>query len=306
MLVTRSRFFFAALLSLAAVWATAPAWAQPPRDDHDQDRAAIRRTQREYLTAVHQGRAERVANFWTPNGVFIDAEGNETRGRDLAKRLDAERREERGEAPRQISDSTIRFVTQNVAVEDGYASWSEIDVNSEWLGRFTAIWVRHEGDWQLDSVRESHVRKTSPHDYLRGLTWLVGRWQNDSGDVHVDMNCHWSHDRNFLLRDIRIQPPEGPEMTIHQRIGWDASKRQIRAWTFDSSGGHGDSVWTLVGSQLMTNGKSVTPEGEETAAQSNYTALPDGSFSWESTQSRVAGVEVPGHKLHFVRKPVER
>jgi uncharacterized protein (TIGR02246 family) len=274
--------------------------AEKTTDPQAKEKAAIRQAAEKYLEAVRKGDARQVAASWTENGVFVDADGHSAKGRDLARDIRARDAEQELGSELPAVDSDIRIVTSDVAVEDGVLPGSD---DRECSGHFTAVWVKQDGAWLLDSVRESHVPKIGPHDRLRPLAWLVGQWRTDDEGHQVEVSCDWSPDGNFLIREIRVRPTDGPSLAIHQRIGWDGARRQIRSWTFDSAGGHGDGVWTAEGKQWLVTTTAVNPAGHEAAGRNTYTLEDDGSLVWESTQAAVAGNVAPDQKLRFVRVP---
>ncbi len=73
----------------------------------------------------------------------------------------------------------------------------------------------------------STSRAISHHQQLEELAWLVGEWTDESPDSLVHTTCRWTDDGNFLLRDFTVRVQGKSVMTVNERIGWDASKRQI-------------------------------------------------------------------------------
>lgn len=263
--------------------------------------AAIRQAAEAYLSAIRQGNAEAVAARWTEDGTFVDANGKSAKGRDLARDIQVRVQEDQvADEPLKI-DSSIRFITSDVAIEDGEMPGADSD---EWMGRFMAIWVKRDGAWLLDNVRESHLPRLQPHDHLLPLAWLVGQWRAEDDGHGVEVTCDWSPDGNFLIREIRVSHADGPTLAINQRIGWDGAGQQIRSWTFDSAGGHGEGIWTSEGKQWLVTATAMNPEGHAATSRNTYTLMEDGSILWESSQAEVAGKAAPDQKLHFVQAPV--
>ena len=277
--------------------------ATEPPDEYEQDRAAIRAATRDYLRAIEAGDRERVAATWTADGIFIDFAGRSTRGRTLAERLSQIPQPSPQSSPYPPQPSVIRFPTSNVAIEDGQSTDIIADANRDWIGRYTAVWVKRDNRWLLDSVRESQRVKSVPQDFLRALSWLIGHWGNDGGDTQVRVTSRWSFDQNFILREVEILMPDAAPILVSQRIGWDARRRQIRAWTFDSLGGHSDAVLTFQGTQLLLTGNGVTADGEEVMSRNSYMLNTDGSVIWESQLASRDGRTFPVQKMRLVRKP---
>jgi len=264
-------------------------------DSQAKEKAAIRQAGEKYLAAVRGGDAKQVAACWTEDGNFIDAEGQSFQGRDLAKEVEnREKSQELGQELPKLNTS-IRLIAQDVAIEDGEV------LGGDRSGRFTAVWVKREGRWLLDTVREAHVPKASPHDHLRPLSWMVGNWRAVEGEVQVEVTCLWSDDMNFLIREIQVKSPESQPMSIHQRIGWDAALKQVKSWTFDSHGGHGEGLWSHEKDRWQVITTAVHPDGQKATSRNLYTPQEDGSVLWESTQAAVEGEETPDQKLRLVR-----
>lgn len=287
-------------------------------DEHEPDRVAIRAAARDYLQAIQSGDRQRVAAAWTAEGVFMDAAGHTTSGRELAQRMPVVPRDQpanplitnrspdaRSNPQRPANESVIRFPAPDVAIEDGQSADTAIDPTQDAVGRYTAVWVRRDGQWRLDSVRESQRVKTVPQDFLRGLSWMLGQWSNEASDsagLQVSITSRWSLDQNYLLREVELRLPDSTPLMVTQRIGWDARRRQLRAWTFDSWGGHSEAVLTFQGQQLLFTGLGTTADGDEVLSRNTYTLNSDGSVTWESQSATRDGRKFPNQKLRLVRR----
>ena len=129
---------------------------------------------------------------------------------------------------------------------------------------------------------------------------MIGDWVERGGNV--ELSCRWSPDGNFLLREIKVQTPEGPMMSVSQRIGWDAAKEQLTAWTFDSEGGHGVGVWSRQGGQWVVRSSGVLPDGQTASSTSTFTRDGNDAFTWESTHTEGAGLPATHRKMELVRR----
>jgi len=277
--------------------------AQERTGDARGDLAAdVRRAAETYMSALHRGDVSQLVALWTADGDFVDSLGRVTKGRDLARQVVARQRKDDA-APLAATVDSIRMVTPDVAIEDGTTEAPAGNDNPLAIAHYTAIWVKHDGRWLLDSVRESASREYSHHDRLRPLSWLVGDWVQDRGPGRVELTCRWSPDGNYLLREMKIETPEGQSLNVSQRIGWDASKKQITAWTFDSEGGYGVGAWSPQGNQWVVRSTGVLPDGQSAASTSTYTRQGDGAFTWESTPFTATGTPAAQHKMELVRRP---
>ncbi|MFM8892243.1 MAG: nuclear transport factor 2 family protein, partial [Planctomycetia bacterium] len=155
-----------------------PARAQPPQASptasaRADDEAAIRAATGRYVEALSRGDGTALADMWTPDGDIIDDEGRVTNGREAVSGIapaDGPRREPT------IRETRLRFVTADVAIEDGVVTIAPPDGGEPHEGWFSATWVRQEQGWRLAGLRESRI--TSPRDAasLADLSWMVGDW----------------------------------------------------------------------------------------------------------------------------------
>jgi uncharacterized protein (TIGR02246 family) len=285
----------ALVLCLSATTALHPCHAA----DDAESAAAIRKASQQYVAAVNRGDVESVAAFWTPQGDLIDTQGHRTNGRDLARSLQPSQTPPA--AGLTLTIDTLRLISPDVALEDGRTHWPAAGSADSALVRYTAVWVRQNGKWLLDSVRESAVDPNAHEVRLQSLSWLVGDWTSSEGGPAIEMNCHWSLDRHFLLREIRTQTPDGP-LSISQRIGWDPATRQIKSWTFDSHGGHGLGTWSRDGDRWIVTAAGVLSDGRPAKSRNLYFSEGADALRWESSESKIDGAAGPIHKVRLVRK----
>lgn len=293
------RSAIAALLA-ALLCLTHTAAAREP-DEHGDDEAAIRQAAAEYMEAVRSGDAERIAELWTAEGDLIDADGQRHNGRRLARQV-AKRPDDESELPElKANVDSIRLITSNVAIEDGAAHVLS-DSDGAVVVRYTAVWVKRGGEWRLDGVRESAARPATHHEHLAGLAWMVGDWVEEGDSPAVEMFCDWSRDKHFLVRKIRVHVDGHPPLLVTQRIGWDPREKQIRSWTFDSQGGHGDGVWWREDDRWLVEATSVLPDGAAASGLNVYVPVDDDTFTWKSSDAELDGQPVPEHAVTMIRR----
>jgi hypothetical protein len=78
-----------------------------------------------------------------------------------------------------------------------------------------------------------------------------------------------------------------------QIIGWDASKKQIRSWTFDSEGGFAEATWTQKGKQWFVHNKGVLADGRKAAMVNVIKQVDGNSFTWETIERTAGGELLP-------------
>lgn len=264
------------------------------------DEVAIRQRGKDYVAAVRRGDGRAIAAFWTADGSYVDETGASAKGRELAKNAKASR-EDAGARRLTVNVESIRVIAPDVAVEDGSLISPPGPLSASNARRYTAIWVRQEGTWLLDSVREANIRLARHGEQLGDLDWMVGDWVSEDDDQTVRLSCKWSDDKNFLLREIKVKLPEREPLLVTQRIGWDARESQVKSWTFDSEGGHGDSLWFRKGDQWIIEARSTLSDGAQVTGTNRLTKDGDDAFVWESSNGEIEGEPVGNLKIHMIR-----
>jgi len=271
---------FGAVLAGAVVVGSGAARAQP---GGDADVAAIRAAAKAYREALAAGDAEAVKRVWTADGDIVDGWGNRLRPQDMAALDggDADRGEPRPEF--RISETTLRFLTADVAVEDGTVDVVLPGTKTPIEGWFSALWVRDGAGWKLAGLRESERPVAAEADMLDDLDWLVGDWAVEGGDEEGDeagaelpaeMSVRWDAGRMFLARDFRMPAvADGGTagvIEVHERIGWDAAVRRIRSWSFASDGTRAESTWFRDGDSWIEARTVILPDGGQDSAVNIY------------------------------------
>jgi len=292
------------LLVVSSLVGLRPALAQDTAT-RAADERAIREAGKAYLAALRQGDVKVLHECWTADGEYVDAMGEKVKARDLfakrAEAADADTGKSKGSTAVSTEakgggPTTIRFVSADVAVEDGNF---EVSGDRQRRGYFTAIWVKRDGRWRLDSLREAATPAASGDAALAGLDWFVGNWVSRNDGVTTHASFAWSDNRRFLLGRFSLQTPDGVAVTASQRIGWDPSSRQLKSWFFDSDGSFGEADWTSDGKQWTARSTQTSPDGTKTTSVISYARDGDDAFQWKSTDA-ATGKE---RSVRFSREP---
>lgn len=265
------------------------------------DAAAIRQRANDYLRAIELGDPDEIASFWTKDGDYLDESGHAVKGRQLAKRAES-RASQEDHTRREITVESLRFITPDVAVEDGAVMVTNVPLRQEVVRRYAAIWVRQGDTWLLDGVRELAAPATQQQNHLSDLAWMLGDWCSDGDDQSIRLTCTWSKDKHFLLREIDVSTPERGPLHVSQRIGWDARDKQIKSWTFDSEGGHGEGLWFRSRDQWIVEAASVHSDASRATGTNIYTQDGPDSFTWQATNSETDGEPMPDREVRMVRR----
>jgi uncharacterized protein (TIGR02246 family) len=298
-----------ALLTTSAARAADPA---PRQRDEEQIRAAAQA----YLDALGRGDGKACAALWTPDGDIVDDLGAVLPGRDTA----ATAVPTPAGAPRpevRISDTKVRFLTADVAIEDGTIEVGP--AGAALTGRFSATWVRHDGSWKLTALREARAAEPSGPAALEQLSWMVGDWEIERKAPAADaplapdaaerptlrLSVKWNDTKTFLERDLFMGPPagaSGPSMTISQRIGWEPLSRSLRSWAFGSDGSHAEGTWHRDGGSWIAHVTTVRPDGSQLGSINIYTFDGKDRCVWRSIPTHVGADHTQPMSATLVRK----
>jgi len=272
--------------------------------DHKAAEEAIRTAAAKYVDALAAGDSQTLLSMWAEGGDVVDPLGNSRPATEVVPKAAAARVEAAGNgqasgATPKLIDNSIRFVTDDVAIEDGHVEANGADGTAR-QGRFTAIWVKQDNQWKLASLREVSLQE-HPGATLNGLDWMVGNWHGESGGAKFDVSAHWNERHTFLIRDLTVTVDDKALVNGQQRIGIDPASGQIRSWMHDHDGGHGEGVWTKHGDAWVVQATGVTPDGRRTTGTNIY--KPDGKdkFSWKSIGATAAGQAMPDFEIQLER-----
>lgn len=293
---------------------TAPLAAASP--ERAADEQAIRAAAAAYQKAVEAGDVAAVAGLWLADGDIIDAAGNRIAAPVAAAApTSADGAGAAGsgsvEPESRVSPTSIRFVGPDMAIEDGTLELVP-NAGAALAGRFSAVWVRHEGRWKLAAVREAASEPPAGAEALAELDWMVGDWlvvedpdaPTEPGRPAIEVSARWNDQRTFLTRELTITgAPDDQPVRITQRIGWDPLAKSIHSWMFGSDGTHGEAIWTRDGRSWIAQARTVGPDGTQGSTVTTYTRDGQDRCLWRSVPTDVGGRQLPAVDLVMVRKP---
>lgn len=304
--------------AVAAVCLVAPSIAEDTAAGRERDKAAIRAAAQAYQEALSRGDGATLASFWTADGDIVDEQGNRLEGRKSA----ADVKKPAAGAARpdmRIRETSLRFLTDDVALEDGTVDVGLPGLAQPVRGRFSATWVRRQEGWKIAALREDRLDAPAGAETLQDLDWMVGEWTivDDHGgrpaaagdQPAMEVTVRWNANRTFLLRDLKIPVPAaddaGPAgaLSVTQRIGWDPLARQIRSWVFSSDGGHGEAVWSRDGDSWVARTAAVLPDGSQISSLNIYSFDGKDRCIWRSLPTHVGGEHAPAFTMVMTRKP---
>jgi uncharacterized protein (TIGR02246 family) len=248
-----------------------------------------------YIVTFNSHDAAKLAELWTENAVYVDkATGLRTEGRaaltaDFAKLFAA--------SPGVVLSGDvegIREIGADAAMVDGVSRTMTPDSEPS-VSAFTAVFVKRDGKWLIDSVHETTLpTPETPRQALEPLAWMVGHWQDAGGGDLVDTNVRWAPGDAFLIRSYTAQR-EGEELPFAgtQVIGWDPRSKQIRSWTFSSDGSFGDGAWSKNGNEWLVRTTQTLPDGVAASATQVITMVDADTATVQTVGKEVNGAPEP-------------
>lgn len=271
-------------------------FAEDPREAEQlsADEQTIRNNVQTFTEAFNKGDSEALAALWEPQGEYIaPATGERLQGREAIARHFARIFAQGAPGRLAVDIQSIRFVTPNVAIEEGKATVAR--ANGEPVQTtYTAVHVRNKKDWLLDSIRESVLPpEPSSHEHLQALAWLVGEWVDADAEHSIHTTTRWADNGAFLVQSFAIVVEGNVEMRGMQIIGWDPAKKQIRSWAFDSDGGFSEGVWREQGGRWVVRASNTLANGKTGSAINTYRPIDENHFAWKSSARQVDGHFLP-------------
>lgn len=293
-------------LALAFLLLTAPfVVGQAPPEDSSADQQAIRQAAARYLEAAQRNDTEAMAKAWTADGDYIDAAGNRVQAWLAIQQ--AGKSEEKA-LPRGVvkRPSQLRFVAPNVAVEDGVAELGSGP--SANYSRYTAVWVKEQGQWLLDSLRESaldgDVAGNEPvRSNLEDLSWLEGEWVARLGGATYEFSGELIADKQSLRRRFTVRVDGALIVEGTQYVTLDPQSGAIISHAVDSNGTVTDGTW-----KRDDDGSWVVQYAAETvdrtplSATHIYIPQADGGWTWTAVDATVDGAASPEMTLKFQKQ----
>jgi uncharacterized protein (TIGR02246 family) len=235
-----------------------------------------------------------VAEQWSPDAVYVNrTTGEEVVGREaIAAQFDTLFKAQ-PDLKLEVSVESIRFLSPNVAVEQGTSKFLAPKSAAEEID-YTAVYVQRDGKWLLDRVTDDErVVIPSHYEQLKVLEWMVGNWVDQDEQARIDFECSWAKNQNFLVRSFTVAVEDRIDMSGMQVIGWDAAAKGVRSWTFDSEGGFAEATWTQQGGQWFISNTGVLADGRKTTMVNVVRPVDENSFTWQTIERTVGGELLP-------------
>ena len=247
-----------------------------------------------FIAAFNKGDAKAVAAFWTPDATYVDQVGHEYKGREAIEKLYERVFAARKGAKLAIHVTSAKQLSPDVSIQDGITEVTPADGGPSTAARFTAILVKKDGEWYLQSVRDSVPHPPSNAQHLESLEWLIGEWageatKGESGTASYE----WAENQNFIVSSFATTLDGDPVVGGTQWIAWDAVEKRIRSWSFYSGGGFGEAAWSRDGNKWALKTTARTASGKNLSATNIMTRIDDDHMTWQMTELTVDGKSLP-------------
>jgi uncharacterized protein (TIGR02246 family) len=258
-----------------------------------------------FVAAFHKGDAKAVAAHWTADGDYTSQTGKIMKGRDaIEKAFTALFADNKGLKLR-IDSLSLRFVTPDVAIEDGVTSVLPAEGAPPSRARYTIVHVKRDGEWYLSSVRDAPFAPPGNREHLQELEWLVGEWAESGGKAETArITYQWGENQNFLIGEFTTTQKQFAIGGGTQRIGWDAGNKQIRSWTFEDDGGFGGGMWAREGNQWTIKSSATLNDGKKLTATGILRRVDGNTMTLEFRDRTVDGQPTEAAKTVTLKRVI--
>ncbi len=241
---------------------------------------------------IAEGDATKLSALWTSDGTYIDEDGVLLKGRPALEKRFSQNSVETGKQPVTFIQAPVQMLADTVALAEGVVSRNE-GVGSKPQTRYSIIFVKQDGNWLISNATETPLVAVNENvNPLNDLSWLIGEWLAERDGKSVKMKAEWAADKKFIQCRYETKlSADAPAVESRQVIGWDPRINQPVSWHFDSSGGFGHGDWSKENSQWTVQAVGVDREGNTTTATDLLSAVTPDSFSWQSVNRSIDGVE---------------
>jgi uncharacterized protein (TIGR02246 family) len=262
--------------------------------ENAEERAAIESAITSYVDAYNTRDAKRLVSHWLPEGVYISRlTGEQVTGHAALENEFLNIFKEDEGVSLAVETDSIDFVSPNVAVENGNALVTHADKTTS-NSSYSVVYVKRDGRWLIDRISEESSNVPDSHrEELKVLAWMIGDWVDAIDEATVSIECHRTKNGNFICRAFEISRDEQVESSGMQIISWDANKKQIRSWLFDSNSTVVEGVWTKNKTGWIVQSVATLVDGSKGSSTSIFRPIDDSSYGWQKINRVVGGELLP-------------
>jgi uncharacterized protein (TIGR02246 family) len=268
------------------------AQTQPPKNAEED---ALLKVAEGFVAAFNKGDAKAVGAFFTEDADVVDPEGHTIKGRKTIEDAYTKIFSQAKGARLFIRIGSVRVAKPDLAFEDGQTEVIYPQGGPPSAARYSVVYVKQNGKWLIASVREAiAVPPTNAHK-LEELAFLIGSWTEDvDKGGSAKASYAWDAFQNFIVNTFDLTMKDISIAGGVQWIGWDASIKKARAWSFFFNGGFGEGVWNKDGdTKWKIDVTGVQRDGAKVSATNMFTKIDDNHFSFQLVNVRVDGKSIP-------------
>jgi uncharacterized protein (TIGR02246 family) len=291
---TRLMWFLPLPVMILCLTALSGSAKQSKSDPKESD--AIQKQAEAFVEAFHKGDAKAVAAFWTADGDYTDLTGRQIKGREAIEKAFADLFAPAKGLKIRIDSDSLRFVTPEVAIEDGTSEVYPPEGAPPSRARYTIVHVKKDGQWLLSSVREAAIPPPI-NEHLRALEWAIGEWAGETEQGEAErIAIALDENQNFIVASFTTALKGAPIGGAKQWIGWDPIAKNVRSWIFDATGGFGEGAWTNDGDRWVVKTTSVLQDGKKANATYVVKRIDSDTMTCQFTDRNLDGKSLPDTK----------
>ena len=296
-----------AIVTVAIVGSAESALAQKASDSLAKDKAALGQASKACLAALELGDTKALANFWTSEGTYVNETGERFNVRNLIEKNAGAGRQNHTSRPQaKVSDVTFRFISADVAIEEGVSEIPSSTREKPIKVRFMALWVRQDDRWKLDNLREWRSSSLARDERLASLDPLSGTWMGSAGNVTMRVSARWNLEKTFLHRALSIETDGQESFSGTQEIGLDPISQQIKSWAFNGDGSYGEGTWSLEGNAWMVVASRTLPNGQTESTTKIFKFAGKDTLIYTSMSANADGELIPNFEIKLSRQPSQK
>lgn len=296
----------------AAAWAgsnraaPAEAAAQPERK-LDPAEEEILKNADAFVQAFNKGDAKALAQFWTEKGEFTDAGGHKMSGREAIEKAFRELFEEHKGIQLRIEVESMKFLTADVAIEEGISAVITPDGVPPNQVHYTNTHIKKDGKWLLESVKTTPYAPPTNYEHLKIFEGLIGTWEDtsESGET-TRIAFEWTQNQNYLIADFTTTMKGVSISGGTSWIGWDPIEKTVRTWMFEANGGFGQGIWTKADGKWSSKSTAVLADGRKASLTNVVERVDANTIRWEIKDRTVDGKQLPDLKPATMKRIVEK
>jgi uncharacterized protein (TIGR02246 family) len=289
---------FGLTVTVSALFATALGRADTTANPEEE---VLQKRAEAFVATFNKGDAKSLAAFFAPDADIVDPEGQQTKGRAAIERLYQGYFTENKGAKLTIHIQSVRVARPDLALEDGLTEVVPPNGGPPSAARYSVVYSKHDGEWYLESVREAIAVPPTNAEHMQDLAFLVGNWQEESGGGSTS-SYTWAAQGNFLVNSFDWSMQDVSVAGGVQWIGWDASEKKMKAWSFLFNGGFAEGVWNKDGDRYKISVRATLRDGKKASATNVFTRIDQDHYSFQLVDRVVDGKRLPDDKPLRMRR----